>query len=311
MSARALPFFLAGAAVVLTAVSSIAAPPTLRIGSLNMEWLGQPEQRKSPYNVPQDPVAIADYLIASRVDVLAMQEVSDTDGIPSQRSNSILDRTFAIMHERGAGDWRYVLTPKYVLADKTQHVGIAWNQRRLAATQPPTKVKVEHRKYPHPTLDRTLSSWVRQPYAMKFTTGRGGTDFVMIALHLKSNVEGPMTEVMRRDEATTLAQQLIAVREQYADEDMILLGDTNCLSAQEPAAQVFVQNGFRDLNAADLRTYFSGAPFDRIFVPQSQREFARSVQTVFRPETGLQAYRTHISDHFLVFTDISVMQDDD
>ena len=311
MPARSHTYFVAGIAVLLTAVAGIAAPPTLRIGSLNMEWLGQPEQRKSPYNVPQDPVAIADYLIASRVDMLAMQEVSDTDGIPSQRSNSILDRTFEIMRERSAGDWRYVLTPKLVPADKTQHVGIAWNQRRVAATQPPTKIPVEHRKYQHPTKNRTFSSWVRQPYAMKFTTGRGSTDFVMIVLHLKSNLEGPMTEIMRRDEATTLAQHLIEVREQYADGDLILLGDTNFLSVREPAAQIFVQNGFRDLNAADLRTYFSGAPFDRIFVPQTQPEFARSVQTVFRPETGLQDYRTRISDHFLVFTDISVMQDDD
>ncbi len=312
MPARVPLLFLADMALILSTVfSAAAAPPNLRIGSLNMEWLGQPEQRKTPYNVPQDPAAIADYLIASRVDMLAMQEVSDTDGLPSQRSNSILDRTFAIMRERGAGDWSYVLTPKLVPADKTQHVGIAWNQRRVAATQPPTKVTVEHRKYPHPTRDRPLSSWVRQPYAMKFTTGRGGTDFVMIVLHLKSNIEGPMTETMRRDEATTLMQQLIAVREQYNDGDVILLGDTNCLSAQEPAAQIFARNGFRDLNAADLRTYFSGAPFDRIFVPQSQPEFARSVQTVFRPETGLQEYRTRISDHFLVFTDVSVTQDDD
>jgi hypothetical protein len=130
-------------------------------------------------------------------------------------------------------------------------------------------------------------------------------------LHMKSNVEGPLTQTIRRDEAASLITQLPAVEEKHADHDVVLLGDTNFLSAGEPAAQVFSSSGFRDLNAADLQTYFSGAPFDRIYVPEAQPEFSRSVQKVFRPGTGLQDYRRRISDHFLVFTDMNVLVDDD
>lgn len=295
----------------LTGGLALASPRTLRLGSLNIEWLGQPEHRKRPYNVPQDPAALADYLMASRVDVLALQEISDTDGQTGRRTNSILDRAFAIMRQRGAGDWAYALTAKLATLDVTQHVGVAWNRARVSLTGAPTRVNVAHPKYPHPRESRMLSSWVRQPYAMKFSTGAGRTDFVLIVLHMKSNVEGPLTQVIRRDEAASLISQLPAVQNKHADRDVVLLGDTNFLSASEAAEQVFTSSGFRDLNAADLRTYFSGAPFDRIFVPEAQPEFTRSAQKVFRPGTGLQDYRTRISDHFLVFADINVLTDDD
>ena len=291
--------------------AALTSPRSLRLGSLNLEWLGQPERRRRPYHVPQDPAAMADYLIASRVDVLALQEISDTDGVNGRRTNHLLDRTFALMRQRGAGDWAYVLTAKLAPSDTTQQTGVAWNRARVMPVGPPTRVNVAHPKYPHPREDRMLSSWVRQPYAMKFSTGAGRTDFVLIVLHMKSNIEGPLTETIRRDEAASLIAQLPAVQEKHADRDVVLLGDTNFLSAREPAAQVFATSGFRDLNAADLRTYFSGAPFDRIFVPEAQPEFALSAQKVLRPDTGLQDYRTRISDHFLVFTDVSVRVDDD
>lgn len=306
-----LAFMALAARVSVAAAASPANRTSLRIGSLNLEWLGQPERRRPPYNVPQDPAAIADYLMASGVDVLALQEISDTDGQAKKRSNAVLDQVFALMRERGGGEWSYVLTPKLAPQDTTQHVGIAWNRARAALAGAPTRIDVAHAKYPHPTVDRELSSWVRQPYAMKFSAGAGRTDFVLIVLHMKSNIEGELTETMRRDEAASLASQLQAVRKQHADRDVVLLGDTNFLSAREPALRIFSANGFRDLNAADLRTYFSGAPFDRIFVPVNEPEFARPAQAVFRPTTGLQDFRRRISDHFLVFTDIRVMEDDD
>lgn len=289
----------------------LASPRTVRIGALNIEWLGQPEHRKQPYNVPQDPAALADYLMASRVDVLALEEISDTDGRTGERTNNILDQTFALMHSRNAGDWSYVLHAKLAPSDTTQHVGIAWNRARVSLLGQPVRVPVAHPKYPHPKQDRLLSSWVRQPYAVKFSAGRGRTDFVLIALHMKSNVEGPITQTIRRDEAASLVGQVPFVEGRFADHDVVLLGDTNFLDASEPAAQVFSSSGFRDLNAADLHTYFSGAPFDRIYVPEAQPEFSSSVQKVLRPGTGLQDYRRRISDHFLVYADVSVRTDDD
>ncbi|MEZ6068243.1 MAG: hypothetical protein R3B90_21590 [Planctomycetaceae bacterium] len=76
------------------------------------------------------------------------------------------------------------------------------------------------------------------------------------------------------------------MREHFDDEDLILLGDFNCLAADESALQTLTMAGFLDLNNEDAITYATSqhqSPFDRILVPAGQSEFRYSEQYILTP----------------------------
>jgi hypothetical protein len=153
---------------------------------------------------------------------------------------------------------------------------------------------------------------------MKFSAGAGKTDFVLIPVHMKSNLVPPQhpnldVKAQRAYEAKALVERLPAVRAHFGNEqDIVILGDTNIKNAAEPAVATFVAAHFRDLNAADASTYAHGeaAPFDRIFVPADQPEFKYSRQYVVRAADA-DRHEYLVSDHFLVTTAIRVLADDD
>ena len=155
---------------------------------------------------------------------------------------------------------------------------------------------------------------------MKFTHGEKQTDVVLIPIHMKSNRGGGVTQQSkaREEEALLLIRSLAAVQNQFTDDDVIVLGDSNCLLREEPALARFKVAGLRDLNFADQLSWikerlYDPAPFDRILVPEEQPEFKDCAFTVFR-EHGLggeKEYRDRLSDHYLVYTDIRIMEDDD
>lgn len=60
-----------------------AAQPNIGIGAWNIQWLGNPEQRSGcGKDVRQSAEDLAMYISRSRVDILALEEISDTDGDP-------------------------------------------------------------------------------------------------------------------------------------------------------------------------------------------------------------------------------------
>ena len=146
---------------------------------------------------------------------------------------------------------------------------------------------------------------------MKFSAGDNLTDFVVIPVHMKSNVDGAtLGRNQRAAEARELVAQLAGVRTRFNDRDIIIIGDTNCLSAGEDALGSYIQEGFVDLNAEDLPTFVTGtSPFDRVFVPTGQEEFRFGCQYTLIP-SDRQAHERSLSDHFLILTTLRVMADD-
>jgi hypothetical protein len=131
---------------------------------------------------------------------------------------------------------------------------------------------------------------------------------------MKSNRGGrAKTSQQRKLEAQALVQSLSSVRLTFKDDDIVILGDTNVLSAQEDALQAFAGAGYWDLNGSDEPTTWQGdAPFDRIFVPEEQIDFDGSYEYVVDSQFDEpKEHKMRLSDHYMVTTTISVIQTDD
>ena len=242
----------------------------LRVGSWNLQNLGERDWG-------QHPKAIAELLYLSGVDVVALQEIHDTDGVVPSRTNTRLNQAFETLSKEAHHQWKYVLFPKRDPMDVVQLTGVAWNQQRCKMVGRPYRVPVKY--------GRSEAIWKRHPYAVKFQTEPGKSDFVLICVHMKSNRgDERFGRAQRLLEAKALTKALRSITEHFDDSDLIILGDTNCLDSDEEALQVFYRAGFRDLNRRDQSTYaHRDSPLDRILVPQTQREFTFSKQYVLSP----------------------------
>lgn len=318
-----------------------ACERTVTVGSWNIQWLGNAKAGKRK---PQKAEDIASYLSAAGVDVLALAEISVTsmDGGGRARSRQ-LDQAFATANSSGA-KWQYELFPKRegARAPQDQWTGIAWNAGVVAKIGGPWKLapaidaakeEAIRKRFDKPETETIIFS--RWPYATKFSAGEGKTDFIVLPVHLKSNIGGAATADARAYEAALLLESLLKLRPDQQDRDLIVLGDTNMLRADEPAAASFKAAGLRDCNAGDLGTHLSGkpgqkdVPFDRIFVMSGQPETTDTCRipgsgsgkkpmdfkvvkpTEWKPGTTNTQFLDMLSDHLLVRTAICVMADDD
>ncbi len=286
------------------------AEKTVRLGTWNIEWLGNAEKRKKPAQKPED---IAKYLLASKVDLLSLNEIThDVEG--ETPASKTLTETLKLMTKETGKEWQHVLFPSATPGHKDQLCGVAWNADAVKLVEKPYRIPI--RRGPAAGDD----FFHRHPYAVKFSFGEKKTDVVLIPLHLKSNSRGGITKMskVRAAEAGALVRALADVQNHFSDDDIIILGDLNCLVREEPALVRFKAAGFRDLNYADELTWikeriYDPAPFDRILVPEDQPEFKDCRFTVFREHAfnSEREYRQQLSDHYLVYTDIKVMDDDD
>jgi len=285
-------------AAVCALTGNLHAQGHVIIGSWNIEQLSDRSR--------QNPAALAQHIQASGVDVLALQEIHDTDDSPSAIRNVKLDRAFERIRKQTGQSWRYILHPEREGATRNQHIGVAWNAGKLTRISDPYPVPVEY---------ANRETWKRTPYAVKFQSSPNKTDFVIISLHMKSNypVGGlPPPPELRGEEARSLVRQLQKVKERFQDEDIILLGDSNCLEAGEEALKILAKAGWRDLNGDDAVTYRKAgynSPFDRIFVPD-EPEFRYTYQYVQTP-TNWKKHLDRFSDHWLIKAAIHIQDDDD
>lgn len=302
----------------------------IRIGAWNIEWLGFPDRRGRPgKDNPQLPEDLADYIQASGADVLALAEIGIDSDTPSLRSKE-LDLVVRSLQNRHQQPWEYVLFPKTDYPDEAdeymrrgQHVGLAWRTDRASLVGTPWNIPVGS----HPEFG--LKFFERRAHAVKLSFGEGKTDIVFIPVHLKSNrkddsnPDPTYTMRQREEELRAFVRFLPELRDRFQDEDIVLLGDTNILDGQD-TGKILTQSGFTDLNQdeqgttavwGDGSTGYRTAPFDRIFVPESQSEFAQSKLMVHRTEKGtddeIKAFRRKLSDHYLITSEIEILQDDD
>jgi hypothetical protein len=291
-------------------------PRYIHIGSWNIEHFGREDDDNA-----ENQFAIAEHIEMSGVNALALQEMYVTNDISapgSQLENSFLRAALDLVEDHTGQHWEYELFRNRDQNDRSQLCGIAWNTARLTKVGQALKIAVANSA----TVDgQALSLWDRHPHAVKFKAVPGQdtsialTDFVMVSLHMKSNV-GQRHIVMRtrHQEVKQLMGQLGAIKAHFDEDDIIFLGDTNCKRRHEDAIQEFIDSGFEDLNEDDIPTYVSGtdAPFDRIFIPRGpeRKSFRFSRQYILRSASPL-AHDKYLSDHYMIKTSIVVRRDDD
>jgi predicted extracellular nuclease len=319
-----------------------ATPPChqlLTLGAWNLQWLGN---AKAGHRKPQQPEDIASMLQLAGLDILALEEVSATyTDTAGNARNSVLDATLDQLNAGGA-HWSYALFPKRdgARAPQDQWTGLAWNAstvtpvagpRRLDAHIDPAREDAIRQALDQPEANTLV--WSRWPQAMKFSAGPGLTDLVVVPVHFKSNIGGAGTVQARAYEAELLVQALQQLPPALRDDDVVILGDSNMLDADEPAGRTLQQAGFKDCNARDIGTHLSfrkgekRAPFDRIFVKAAQPETAGACPAegrgqgprdfkVMKPQDwqadiSNSQFQQRLSDHLLVRTTLCVMKDDD
>jgi endonuclease/exonuclease/phosphatase family metal-dependent hydrolase len=281
-----------------------SADDWVRIGSWNIEHLGN-------RSFGQHEKALAEHIRLAGPDILALQEIYDNDENDDTRTNTRLDQVFNILNGDPGQDWDYVLFANKQTNDKSQLCGLAWNKKRVSKVGNGLRINVVDD-------NDEFFLWDRHPHAVKFSLGASKTDIVVIALHMKANTSDFAAE-QREVEAEKLVGQLDAVKAHFDDnendddveQDIVLIGDTNCKKAGERSLLIFEDAGFKDLNAADRTTFVSGdAPFDRALVPEEQTEFRFSRQYVLI-SCDAEEHEKYLSDHHMILVPVRIEPDDD
>lgn len=297
--------------------SFVLAADAIVVGAWNIEYLGVPSRRESTgKGVLQEASDIAKYVKDSGVSLLGVEEVcvdgKDTPGL----TNSSLDETVKIINADSAAAWKYKLFKSKGKA-RQQLTGLMWNEAVLTPVGEPYRLPMQ---VPEPQVGQPVY-WKRWATAMKFSTGEGKTEFVIIPVHMKSNrpARGESAEQAREksiehraEEARLLVKALGDVQKKFACQDIIIIGDVNALGGREKCVQIFTEAGFRDLNQQDLVTHISKkypySPLDRAFVPDKRPPFSDSKMEVVKPaDMPPEEFRKKLSDHYMIRFNLKVM----
>lgn len=304
----------------------------IQVGSWNIEHLSgasREEKRQSAF-------ALADHIEMAGIDVIALQEIYVTDsdeevrlldGQPAiesratgERRNADLDRVCYLLEEHLGTKWNYLILPNRNEGDKSQLCCVLWNATRLSQTG------LKRLEVDHEIDGQTL--WDRAPHAVTFTwqlkvwrkDAAGdwhqvdeSRSFTVVPLHMKSNYGGGTVNIRKREKEARTLIEAIGKAAGEIDSSLILIGDTNVLKYDEPAIEVFVNNGFIDLNNTDGPTYWSrqygDSPFDRAFVAEGRREFQYSRQYILR-SADLVMHDRLLSDHYMIKMSVKIYLDD-
>jgi len=296
-----------------TTALAAAAPTTIRVGAWNIEHFGSPGSRGGVgHDVAQDMDKLADAITRAELGVLAVEEVYATEKTDDGTwTSEVLDELIPELDTRlptgSTYGWDYLLFENAGSNDTSQLCGVLWNWNVVDEVTW-WRIPVAGGKLNNRTL------WDRRPHAVKFSTGTNRTDFVLVPLHMKA---GDFA-THRGKEAQQLADKLDSLRSALADRDIALLGDTNCGSGSEPAVTTFEAAGLKDLNGGMVATTPWGQPLDRVVAasnPTENKEFAGSF-VVFDgddmvPVLSKSDFRKWCSDHFMIYTTVNIMPDDD
>lgn len=299
----------------------LAAPPDagfLRVGAWNIQNLG------TRVLAPQKPADLVAYIAAASVDVLCLEEIhdddqkTDSDDAVAPYKNATLNEMLPLLKAKTSDDWHYEMTDPTPDNERCQTTGVLW---RTARTEMKGRwsLPVIAGKHPH----SKEIYWKRRPEAFHFKALNGKADFILIPLHMKSNLGTEGTD-MRPIEARQLSDCLASLIDHFKGEkDILLLGDTNINPGEHGVQDVWAS--FTDLNLTERVTWnnpsegYPPAPFDRIFVPKGHPEFAKSTETIHGPylkggqteEEWFLEHNKYRSDHLLIWCDIAVDSDDD
>lgn len=268
-------------------------------------------------NRTKDVSLIQKYLSSSNSDILVLLAVSwDSVNSEGQLRNKTIDKLIKKWNQ-SKNVWQYLILPSQ---DKFQFsTVILWNNKVKISDNP---YRLPVNRYKHPKTSRMI--WDREPWAIKFQTCEGYSDFVIIPVYQKAGF-GKEHYNHRSEEAKELIKMMPSVKENFNDDDIIILGRMY-QDPKEDTGKIFKHVGFKDLNKNNEKSIFwlnknyefkLGFAHCRIFCPLFQPEFINS-NFVMLDKNYIKSlnitpgmFYNYISNYFMMFTDISVIEDDD
>jgi endonuclease/exonuclease/phosphatase family metal-dependent hydrolase len=206
----------AGCAELVAAGRRLERPPTVaRFASWNLHWFpdGQPGQRGSGADLKWLACALS-WLNA---DVLAVQEVKQTP-----QAEQALALVLSELNRLSSA--RYVARFDDCGSRVPQHVGLIWNEARVAARDVETVAALN----PH---GAACESQLRPGLAARFRLP-GGLDLETISAHFKSMAD-QRGFALRGSSFAAVPGVLRAFTEKTHDADFLLLGDLNTMGCDE------------------------------------------------------------------------------
>jgi len=290
-----MPRLLLTTLILLTATAitlgqpSDRRPEMLLVGSWNIEGIES--------GSAQNTRIIAAHLRLLRFDILALNHV---DG-DAERKNRQLEAIFGKANEEEGSDWRYRLFVNKTTTDRTDLVGIAWNRNRVTLE---TEV--------FRTVTDDGDTWKKPPHAAKFSAGDGRTDIVVIPVQLEPKTrESDCLGGKRGEESRDLAALIRNARSHFGDDDIVVIGDTECVRDDAELASEFATERVLDIEVGEVAAFARGqGAYNRVMVPAGQPEFKPTRMYTLLEAEG-QSPERPFSDHFLVLAPIRVMADDD
>lgn len=265
---------------------------TLRVGTWNIRHFAEAE------NAGQKTVDVAGYIASSGVQLLALQEISHDGDLESSALRALCKAL-----SKGSASWDYRIFQNRLPKDYAQSCAVMWNRSKFRLKSKPYKLPLKKKS-------GEWHYWHRSPYTLKFSAGEGRSDFVLLSIHMKAFAE---KKTQRLREFQLLWQGLSALEKRFQDKDILILGDSN-FSRSETTYRKSLSS-WQELNKKGLSTltksrFYESAAFDKIIVPSRQPETARAKFFVHRTLKDY-LHRKLLSDHFLVYTELTILRDDD
>jgi len=194
--------------LVLVVTASWAHGGEIVVGSLNMEWFGHGYKPRTGAQI----ATMADYIRSLEIDVLAVQEVSQT-GDKSQ--NGVADWT-DLLADLGPGYQGWLGK-----TGGSQRVGFIWRTERVELTDLGELNGIQREAVP--SCDK--ETFPRIPVTAFVKSKGGGVDLRLIAVHLFAT-----SDKARYAEGKKLNAWVKTYLQGNSDKDLIVIGDFNSKS---------------------------------------------------------------------------------
>lgn len=257
---------------------------SLRVGTWNIRWFGDQEKGS------QKTEDLVKYISKAKLEFLAIQEVC------SEKELKKLCLKLSTNGQR----WKSLILANRIPNDTSQRCAVIWNTRKLQQVGLVYKIPLDKNR-------GETHYWHRQPHAVKFSRGKGLSDFVFIPIHMKAYAEKAN---QRQRELALLYSSLNKVSQKFNDQDIIILGDTNLSNKEKLPPSKWRTVNQQQSSTMPKSKFHEGAAFDKIIIPSKQPE-TRSAKFFLHKTTNDYWHRKTLSDHFLIYTELKVLKDDD
>ena len=256
-----------------------ASSSTLRLGTWNVRWfpIGKADAKPGDDSHRTDLEWLVCAILWMKVDIFAIQESLDT---PEARN--AWKKVTHLLQQQSGDEWHW--TPQRCGRPGDHHIGYLWNAGRVTLSLVDSlwqfNVKADSPKYPcEGGLRPGHYAWVQ-------SRGKGGVDFHLIALHLKS---GPTVfAVEQRHRALNRIDQVTPPL-LSKDRDVVILGDLNTMGAGDWKSRGYEiksvrrqvakeKPGFQDLPPSPQCTHFfrgRSGWLDHVIVAKDMKEVTK------------------------------------